>query len=189
VCSSDLSDLGALLALPGVGPYTARAILVFAFEKDVGVLDTNVGRLLARWSGRTLKPAQAQSIADELVPKGNAWLWNQALFDFAVAVCTKRDPACEACPVSGHGCRWRGQGADPAHASAGVSTRQSPFEGSERQVRGRIVDALRAGPLPLHQVHSLGRAADTPADVDRIVATLVDDGLAVVDAETLVLPS
>lgn len=183
------SDLDELLALPGVGPYTARAILVFAFEADVGVLDTNVGRLLARWTGRKLAPAAAQTLADELVPVGDAWMWNQGLFDFAVAVCTKRNPRCDDCPVVATGCHWRGIGPDPAIASAGVSTPQSRFEGSERQVRGRIVDALRKGPLPFEDLRKYARAHDTDTDLERILASLIRDGLVVLEDEKVLLPS
>lgn len=72
-------DLEALLALPGVGPYTARAVLVFAFEQDVGLVDTNAGRFLARAAmGRTLARGEAQSVADGLVPEGHGWAWGQA---------------------------------------------------------------------------------------------------------------
>src|SRR6478672_9630787 len=72
-------DLDALLALPGVGAYTARAVLVFAFEEDVAVVDTNIARVLARLHGRRLTPRQVQAAADELVPAGDGWVWNQAL--------------------------------------------------------------------------------------------------------------
>src|SRR5205807_5970780 len=102
------ASLAGLLALPGVGPYTARAVLVFAFEADYGVLDTNVARVLARGlAGRTLARAEAQSLADDLVPAGRAWAWNQALLDLGATVCTSRTPRCPACPVAGR-CRWRG---------------------------------------------------------------------------------
>src|SRR5207249_9662109 len=67
--------LTELLALPGVGPYTARAVLCFAFERDVGVLDSNAARVLSR--SVTRRPT-TQAQADELVPAGRAWAWNQA---------------------------------------------------------------------------------------------------------------
>ena len=181
------NDLAALLKLPGVGPYTARAVMAFAFEADVAVVDTNVGRLLARWSGQSLKPKQAQQMADELVPAGDGWAWNQSLFDFAVAVCTKRDPACGECPLA-DACAWQGHGDDPAVTSAGVSGKQSTFEGSERQVRGRIVDALRTGPVAVSELVGFGRDQDTASDVERIAATLIRDGLAWQDGDQLRLP-
>ena len=101
-------DLDALLALPGVGPYTARAVLVFAFERDIGLVDTNAGRFVSRaLAGRSLARGEAQLVADGAVPRGEAWAWGQAVFDLGAAVCTKRAPACGACPIAG-ACVWRG---------------------------------------------------------------------------------
>lgn len=169
-------SLEHLLALPGVGPYTARAVQAFAFEHDVGVVDTNAGRLLARWSGHRLKPAEAQRLADAHVPAGRAWAWNQTVLDVAAALCTKREPRCDRCPVATT-CGWRGRGADPAAGSAGVSGPQSRFEGSARQVRGRIVESLRSGPIAAADIAALGRPDDEPDDIERIVEGLIDDGL------------
>ena len=180
-------DLDGLLALPGVGPYTARAVLALAFEEDTGVVDTNVGRLLARLSGRRLTRAEAQETADRLVPAGQAWLWNQALFDLGATVCTRRAPACGACPVRRH-CAWRGMGPDPADGSAGVSVAQAPFEGSDRQGRGRLVEALRAGPQPAAAAPRLMGLEDDPPRARRIVASLLADGLVVERDGTLQLP-
>ena len=173
-------DLSALLELPGVGPYTARAVLVFAYEHDAGVVDTNVGRVLARWQGRRLGPAEAQAAADEAVPPGEGWAWNQALFDFAAGVCTRRTPRCDQCPVYS-ACRWQGRGADPADGSARVSGGQSRFEGSDRQGRGRLVAALRRGPLPPSDVAAAAGWPDDPARADRMLAALVADGIADID--------
>src|SRR4029079_11689265 len=135
-------DLGDLLALPGVGPYTARAVLAFAFERDVGVVDTNVGRVLARRAGRSLEPRGRQLAADAAVPPGAGWRWNQAMLDLGATVCRARRPACDGCPVRS-GLAWAGgvDAPDPAVGSAGVSGGQSRFEGSDRQGRGRLVDA------------------------------------------------
>lgn len=180
-------SLSALLALPGVGPYTARAILVFAFEQDTAVVDTNVGRILARWNGRSLNQAEVQAKADELVPPGSAWEWNQALLDFGSTVCTKRLPACGTCPVSIH-CSWAGLGPDPAVSSAGISTRQSRFAGSDRQGRGRLVSALR---LRSVDVAELAEVMGWPRDVDRarrVAQTVVTDGLARFNGSTYELP-
>lgn len=178
------TDLAGLLALPGVGPYTARAMLAFAHERDdVGVLDTNAARVLARWTGRTLARAEAQDAADLAVPDGQGWAWNQAMLDLGATVCRARTADCDACPVAVD-CAWRVAGnptPDPAIGSAGVSTGQSRFEGSDRQGRGRLVDALRAGPVP---PSALAAAMGWPDDRERAVrvaATLVVDGLAVVD--------
>ncbi|MCY3661844.1 MAG: A/G-specific adenine glycosylase [bacterium] len=180
-------DLDGLLALPGVGPYTARAVLALAFERDVGVVDTNVGRLLARLGGRRLTRAEAQRAADHLVPAGQAWLWNQALFDLGATVCTRRAPACAPCPVQQH-CAWRGEGADPADGSAGVSAFQAPFEGSDRQGRGRLVEALRSGPRPASAAPRLMALEDDPPRARRILGSLLRDGLVVEHDGALRLP-
>ncbi len=181
------ASLEGLLALPGVGPYTSRAVLALAFERDVGVVDTNVGRVLARLSGRRLTRSEAQRAADRLVPAGQAWLWNQALFDLGATVCTRRAPACAPCPVQQH-CAWRGQGPDPADGSAGVSVAQAPFDGSDRQGRGRLVEALRAGPQPAAAAPRLMGLDDDLPRARRIVASLLADGLVIERAGTLQLP-
>ena len=168
------SDLDGLLALPGIGPYTARAILVFAHERDVGVVDTNVARILARWDGVDLSPKELQGVADRHVPAGEAWAWNQAMFDLGATICRARSVACEACPVAS-ACAWRGLGEDPARAVA----KQSKFEGSDRQGRGRLVDALREGPVADADLAPVMGWPDDEARALRVAATLVDDGLAV----------
>src|SRR5438045_9376182 len=82
--------LAGLLALPGVGPYTARAVLAYAYEADAAVVDTNVARVLARLHGRSLTPKQAQAAADDLLPAGEAWAWNQAVMDVGARWCRPR---------------------------------------------------------------------------------------------------
>lgn len=176
-------DLGALLALPGIGPYTARAVLVFAYERDLGLVDTNAGRFLARaGAGRALALKEAQVLADSLVPAADGWAWGQAVFDLGALVCTKRMPRCGICPIVAS-CRWAQAGwpePDPVAGSAGISTPQSRFQGSDRQGRGRLVDALRLGPVDAAQVAATV-GWDDPERVARVAATLVADGLAVVD--------
>ncbi len=176
-------QLEALLALPGVGPYTARAVLAFAFERDVAVLDTNVGRVLARLVGRPLSAREAQELADDLVPAGFGWEWNQAILDFGASCCRKRQPICDGCP-SWAVCCYQGVGEDPAVGSAGVSARQSRFEGSDRQGRGRLVDALRSGPLTRSSLPGLLGWNDD-VRVDRVVVGLLDDGLIEVHGDEL----
>lgn len=175
-------DLAGLLALPGIGPYTARAVLAFAHERDgVGVLDTNAARVHARWAGRSLRPAEAQAAADAAVPAGQGWAWNQAVLDLGATVCRSRSVDCGACPVA-VGCAWHQAGRpepDPAVGSAGVSGKQSTFGGSDRQGRGRLVDALRRGPVPSYELADvMGWPDDEPRAI-RVAATLVVDGLAI----------
>jgi A/G-specific adenine glycosylase len=186
------ANLDSLLALPGVGRYTARAVLAFAYELDVGVVDTNAARVLARAvAGRRLGLVGVQALADANVPPGYGWAYNQAVLDLGASVCTARRPACERCPLQTQ-CAWRreGQGPpDPAVGSAGSTGRQSVFDGSDRQGRGRLVSALRLGPLP---AATLARAAGWPDDdarAARVAASLVADGLAVAGADgTVSLP-
>ena len=179
-----------LTELPGVGPYTARAVLAFAFEQDVGVVDTNVGRVLARWVGRPLRRPEAQARADALVPAGRSWAWNQALMELGATVCHRRRPDCPGCPVRS-GCAWHAAGSvppDPADGSAGVGSGQPRFAGSDRQGRGRLVEALCAGPVPLVRVASVLGWPDDPDRVERVLAGMVADGLAARDGEVLRLP-
>ena len=126
-------DLEGLLGLPGVGPYTARAVLAFAFERDVAVVDTNVGRILARTVGRPLTAAEAQAAADRLVPSGEGWSWNQAVLDLGAMVCTKRDPACSRCPLA-EGCTWHRQWSPRSRPCRRVPCRQPGPEPVRRLV-------------------------------------------------------
>lgn len=175
-------DLPDLLDLPGVGPYTARAVLVFAHERDIGLVDTNAGRFVARaLAGRPLRPAEAQRIADDAVPDGWGWTWGQAVFDLGALVCRKRAPRCQECPIRQH-CAWARSGfaePDPIAGSAGISAPQSRFEGSDRQGRGRLVDALRRGPVAQADLAEVMGWPDDPDRAGRVAETLVRDGLAV----------
>lgn len=193
------ADLDALLALPGVGPYTARAVLAFAHEQPVGVVDTNVGRVLARWEGRPLANGEAQAQADALADRaagtgeGRAWLWNQTIMELGAVVCGKRRPDCDLCPVQA-GCGWHEAGGpgssdvDPAQGSAGVGKGQSRFEGSDRQGRGRLVDALRSGPVAVADLPGVMGWPDDADRARRVAKTVVADGLAADDGGTLRLP-
>src|SRR5205823_2928608 len=80
---------------------TARAVLVFAFEHDIGLIDTNAGRFVSRaLAGRPVDRSAAQRLADDAVPVGEAWAWGQAVFDLGAAVCTKQAPRCDECPIA-----------------------------------------------------------------------------------------
>ena len=171
--------LEALLALPGIGAYTARAVLAFAFEADAAVVDTNVARVLARREGRRLGRAEAQRLADGAVPAGAGWAWNQAMLDLGATICTARSPGCDRCPLQ-EGCGWAAGGRaepDPAVGSAGVSGRQAAFAGSDRQGRGRLVRALRSGPVADSALASAMGWPDDRDRAERVVAGLLADGL------------
>ena len=185
-------DLAGLLALPGVGAYTARAVLAFAFEADVGVVDTNAGRVLSRAvAGRRIRPGEAQRLVDAMIPAGSGWIFGQSLLDLGALVCGADRPSCLECPLRRR-CRWaavRLSGPDPARGSAGVSAGQSRFAGSDRQGRGRLVSALRNGAVGTDRLGELVGWPDDPVRVERIVSALIDEGMVVRDVlGTLRLP-
>ena len=178
-----------LLSLPGVGPYTARAVAVFAFERDQAVVDTNVARILARVSGRTMTGREAQAAADRGLADRDPWVWNQAMLDVGATRC-RPTPSCDACPFA-RVCRWYLDGwpdPDPARGSAGVSGRQSTFEGSDREGRGRLVRALRSGPIGEQQLAAAMGWPDDDQRARRVAATLVADGLVEHADDTFTLP-
>jgi A/G-specific adenine glycosylase len=182
------ASLDELRALPGVGPYTARAVLAFAFGADHAVVDANIARLLARsLASAPLSSTEAQALADDLVPRGRGWLWNQALMDIGALFCTARNPDCARCPLA-VGCLWwrRGRrGPDPGAAKS----RQGPFAGSDRQGRGRLVASLRRGPVASRDLAEACGWAGDPKRALGIADALVEEGLARRDgAGALTLP-
>jgi A/G-specific adenine glycosylase len=168
-----------LLALPGVGPYTAAAVASFAFGVDAAAVDTNVRRVIERLDRRRRRPRELARRADALLPAGRAGDWNQALMELGATVCATRAPACGACPAAS--CRSRGR---PLPATwDGTARGRGPaerFEDSDRYVRGRIVAALAAGAaLP---------SGIAPERLERALTTLERDGLVVREARTARLP-
>jgi A/G-specific adenine glycosylase len=176
--------LSELLALPGIGQYTARAVMAFAFATPAAVVDTNVARILSRsFAGRPLSWREVQDLADSCVPPNSSaewvWGWNQGLLDFGATICTKRSPRCHLCPIQTH-CAWQRMDAvvpDPAAGSAGVGTGQSRFEGSDRQGRGRLIEALREAPVPFALLSKAMGWPEDPKRADRVVESLLNDGL------------
>jgi A/G-specific adenine glycosylase len=152
----------ALQMLPGIGPYTARAIATFAFDAHVGVLDANVRRVFERCFGAD----DPQRIADEFTPRGHAARWNQAMIDLGAEVCRPRDPRCDVCPVRAM-CLW-----DGTFRTAKPAPR---FETTSRYARGRIVDALRSGSATEAQL--LRRTNLDGRRFVRAIEGLVGDGL------------
>jgi A/G-specific adenine glycosylase len=182
-------DLDALLALPGVGRYTARAVLAFAYERPVGVADTNIARVLARRAAGSMRPAALQAAADELVPADRAWEWNQALMDVGALLCRPRDPGCAECPIAPT-CAWHLAGRpdpDPGVGSAGVSRPQAPYQGSDRQARGRILAALATEGIPRRDAARIAGLASDPGRAATVVESLIADGLVAETGGILVL--
>ena len=176
-------DLDALVDLPGVGPYTARAVLAFAYGRPVGVVDSNVMRVLSRAAaGRALAPREAQRLADRLVPPSDAWSFNQALLDLGAGRCTARAPGCGSCHLLEQ-CRWAralseaGAGTDVADPAA-LRRRQGRFAGSDREGRGRLVGVLRVAPVPVGMVASAAGWPDDEPRALRVAEALVAEGLA-----------
>jgi A/G-specific adenine glycosylase len=170
------TDIADLRQLPGVGEYSANAVSSFAFGRHVAVVDTNVGRVLARaLANRTLDVGEARTLAAELLPRTGAASFNQAMLDLGAQFCTST-PRCASCPVARQ-CRWNREGGpDPAPRSAGVSRTQPRFAGSDRQARGRVLAALRERPHSTQ--HLLARLDGVDADRGAtLIAGLVADGL------------
>jgi len=178
-------SLEDLLQLPGIGQYTARAVLAFAHRADVAVVDVNVSRVLSRLEGVPMKAKALQDLADELVPQGLGWEWNQVMMDFGARHCTVRAPLCGSCPVRKE-CKYKGVGDDPAQSSAGVSKPQPRFEGSDRQARGRALRAVGDGTLRVEDVIAAMRVDEVRAE--KLIASLVDEGLLHRAGSTVTLP-
>jgi A/G-specific adenine glycosylase len=150
-----------LAALPGIGPYTARAVACFALGLQVAPVDTNVGRVLARaltgGDPGALGPAARQRLADAAMPPGRAWEWSSALMDVGALHCRPR-PRCQGCPLEPR-CRWRALG---AAAPAARPRAQAPFRTSDRRWRGAVVRALAGTPDGL-EAGELARVVDAAA--------------------------
>ena len=174
-------DVPSLLALPGIGDYTARAVAVFAYGHRHPVVDTNVRRVLARaveglaepWAPKASRdlPLMESLLPDDLE---EARVTNAGVMELGALVCTARNPACDACPLVGR-CAWVLAGR-PAHVGPRLRT-QARFEGSDRQVRGLIMAELRASDVPVTaaEIDALGT---DDAQRARALAGLLRDGLA-----------
>ena len=170
-----------LLALPGVGDYTAAAVASFAYGQRHAVLDTNVRRVLARAVGGdelpppTVTAAERQRAVDLLpVDEPTAATWAVAVMELGALVCTAREPRCGECPVA-HRCAWHLAGHPPYD---GPPRRGQSWAGTDRQCRGRLMAVLRESRGPVHR-SALEAAWPAAEQRDRCLASLVTDGLAV----------
>jgi A/G-specific adenine glycosylase len=151
-----------LEALPGVGPYTARAVAALAFGAPVGAVDVNVRRVLGRivaGDPERLAAAELQAVADDAVPRERPGEWTHALMDVGATLCRPRAPRCQDCPAR-PSCRYAAQDGDPGRRWTAAATpaarhardrpRDQPardrqaFASTTRWLRGRILDRLRA---------------------------------------------
>ena len=173
------SDPEALRALPGVGDYTTAAVLAFAFGQRSVVLDTNVRRVVARTVHGIARPtphvtSAERARAEGLWPRTHARSarWSAAVMEFGALICTARQPACDRCPVQ-RTCAWTLAG-QPAPTPS--LSRQAQYEGSDRQVRGRIMEILREHPQAVGAA-VLRTTSNDDAQRDRALDGLVADGL------------
>lgn len=172
-------DHDQLLALPGVGEYTAAAVASFAFRQRHAVLDTNVRRVLARTVDGTEYPPQSTTAAErrtatDAMPLADetAATWAVAVMELGALVCTARTPRCADCPVASL-CAWRLAG-KPAYE--GPPRRGQTYAGTDRQVRGKLLAVLRDAHGPVPQAR-LDAVWDEPVQRARALDGLVADGL------------
>ncbi|WP_229480431.1 A/G-specific adenine glycosylase [Mycolicibacterium mageritense] len=169
------ADVETLLTLPGIGAYTARAVACFAYSARVPVVDTNVRRVVARAvHGRADSPASVRDLDDvaALLPDdATAPVFSAALMELGATVCTARNPRCGICPLSV--CRWRTAG-----FPAGTEVKRvQKYAGTDRQVRGKLMDVLRASSSPVTRAQlDVAWLTDT-AQRDRALDSLLVDGL------------
>lgn len=192
-------EVETLLALPGIGDYTARAVACFAYERDVPVLDTNVKRVLHRVlvgpdaPKPQLTDRQFWALAERAVPAGRGYDWNQGLMDFGSSICTARKPACLICPLRdickaapyiGTALAEQETARRRVARAGGMAT---PFTSTNRFFRGQVLRALGGlGAGEALDLAALGpQVKEGYADADRdwlyaLVAGLHRDGLVVV---------
>ena len=167
-----------LIALPGIGDYTAAAILAFAYGKRSVVLDTNIRRVITRvWDGAQRPPHSLSSIekdfAESLVPSDDqhAASWSIAIMEFGALVCTARNPVCDSCPLAAN-CQWRKAG----YPESQVKPKTQKFEGTDRQARGKILKALKETSKSVKR-DELETVLLDSKQFDRALASLISDGL------------
>ena len=172
------TSVDALIALPGIGAYTAAAVASFAFGQRKAVLDINVRRVLARlFHGQERPPSSPSAaevrLAESLLPAqpGRSARWSVAVMELGALVCTAARPDCPSCPVA-LSCAWRLAGSPRSDARRRAQT----YEGTDRQCRGRLLAVLREahGPVPGPR---LDAAWPDPAQRARALDSLVADGL------------
>ena len=171
-------EVETLLTLPGVGAYTARAVACFAYGQRVPVVDTNVRRVIARavhGQADAGSPSAVRDLADvaAVLPEGEeAAVFSAALMELGATVCTARSPKCAVCPLSM--CAWRTAGFPPGE---GPRRPAQTYAGTDRQVRGKLLDVLRAGSGPVERAElDVVWLTDT-AQRDRALDSLLIDGL------------
>ena len=171
-------DVGALESLPGVGTYTARAVACFGYGQPQPVVDTNVRRVVSRLVHGRVEPGNARAAdlddVTALAPadRERAVRFSVAVMELGALVCVAGTPRCGACPVRDR-CAWRLAGCPPHD---GPPRRVQKFTGTDRQVRGRLLDVLRAAHAPVDAA-ALEPAWDDAVQRSRCLDSLLNDGL------------
>ncbi|MGQ0775620.1 MAG: A/G-specific adenine glycosylase [Pseudonocardiales bacterium] len=171
------SDVDTLLALPGIGAYTARAVAAFGYGRRVPVVDTNVRRVVARavhGLADAAAPAVSRDLADvdAVLPDTQAARFSAALMELGAVVCTARQPHCADCPLLAC-CSWVRSGRP---AATGPGRPAQRFAGTDRQVRGLLLDVLRGAVHPVPQARLDAVWVDV-AQRHRCLDSLLVDGL------------
>jgi A/G-specific adenine glycosylase len=183
-------DVDELLALSGIGDYTARAVAVFAYGDRHPVVDTNTRRVLARAVQGLAQPAPPSrrdlALMESLLPASDAEsaVFNAAAMELGATVCVARSPRCELCPLIEQ-CAWVAAGRPD---TGDTRRRQAAFEGSDRQARGAVLRMLRDAPAGGVLLSAVLPEWPDAAQRDRAVDSLIADGLAEADGEMLSLP-
>lgn len=174
------TSIDTLLALPGIGDYTARAVLVFAYGQRHPVVDVNVRRVLARavdGNGEPGPPSTRRDLAAmaALLPgdPAESVMVNAGAMELGQVVCTAKSPHCTGCPLAAL-CAWRAAGYPEYQGPR--APRQARYEGSDRQLRGRVLARLRASEIPLPRA-DLDELDPDPGRMERIITGLARDGL------------
>ncbi|AHI21044.1 MAG: A/G-specific adenine glycosylase [Corynebacterium casei] len=184
------SDVDELLALPGIGAYTARAVACFHFQQNVPVVDTNVRRVCGRAvTGQFLQPQPSAKELGQVAEVTTGPRCSAAFMELGALVCTAKSPKCDICPIR-RTCQWQKLGC-PQPSEEDLSKakkRVQKFTGTDRQVRGLLMDVLRAADDPVEK-SQLDVVWPDAAQRSRALFSLVEDGLAVqTDAGKFHLP-
>ena len=175
------ASVSALEALPGVGPYTARAVAAIAFGTPVGAVDVNVRRVLGRIAAGgadAFQPAAMQALADAVIPEDRPADWTHALMDVGAGPCRPATPRCPDCPAAAW-CAFAA-GGRPAGSSRGPARPRRPapaFPSTTRWLRGRVLDLAREAPDGAWVAYGEGIGTHDAHAVREAVLALADEGL------------
>lgn len=185
-------NIEGLMALPGIGPYTARAVGAIAFGLPVGAVDVNVRRVLGRILAAgpaALSPARLQAAADALVDPAHPGTWTHAVMDIGATICRPARPSCGSCPAQPwcRTARVLGDGGAARQVAAGpragrARPRSAPFERTTRWLRGRLVDRLRDAAPGVAVAVDEPLGSHSAEAVTLALAALTRDGIVELDA-------